>query len=69
MKQQLNVLLSKEMDRKDFLKHMAAMGIMLVGGGAILQSLGSLDKLGLNQKPSKPTVAYGYGNSVYGGRG
>lgn len=70
MKQQLTTLLSKEMDRKDFLKYMAAAGVMAMGGGVILQSLGGLDKLGLGagqQARQEASQSYGYGASVYGG--
>lgn len=72
MKQHLNTLLSKEMDRKDFLKYMAAAGVMAMGGGVILQSLGGLEKLGLasgnsQQQVNAATSARGYGSSVYGG--
>lgn len=70
MKQQITTLLSKEMDRKDFLKYMAAAGVMAMGGGVILQSLGGFDKLGLDagrQQASNNAQSYGYGASVYGG--
>lgn len=74
MKQQFTTLLNKEMDRKDFLKYMAAAGVMAMGGGVILQSLGGLDKLGLGagkqaqSVPQAQSMAYGYGGSVYGGQ-
>ncbi len=70
MKQQLTTLLSKEMDRKDFLKYMAAAGVMAMGGGVILQSLGGFDKLGLGdgqRQANKAAGSYGYGASAYGG--
>lgn len=71
MKQQLNALLSQEMDRKNFLKYVAAAGIMAVGGGVILQSLGGLNKLGGSATGSKPFATTqaqrGYGSSAYGG--
>lgn len=67
MKDQVATLLKKEMDRKDFLKYLAAAGVMAVGGGVILQSVGGLNKLGLNQKAS-PAKGLGYGASAYGGK-
>ena len=56
IKDQLKALTQKEMDRKDFLKHI---GLML----AIFVGLGSLTKM------IKPNVAAktGYGSSTYGG--
>lgn len=74
MKQQFTTLLNKEMDRKDFLKYMAAAGVMAMGGGVILQSLGGLDKFGLGageqaqSGAQNQSIAYGYGGSVYGGQ-
>lgn len=66
MKDQVATLLKKEMDRKDFLKYIAAASVMAVGGGVILQSVGGLDKLGV-KKNAAPT-SLGYGASAYGGR-
>ncbi len=70
MKQQFTTLLNKEMDRKEFLKYLAAAGVMVMGGGVIMQSLGGLDKLGLGdkQQANANTNTYGYGSSPYGGR-
>lgn len=59
----LNQLLQKEMDRKDFLKHTAAMALFVVGGGVIAQSLTKGMKLGQTKAPA----AAGYGASAYGG--
>jgi len=70
IKTQLATLLSKEMDRKDFLKHLAAAGFMVAGGGMLLQSVGGLNKLSQQNEVagSKGNGAAGYGASVYGGR-
>ncbi len=71
IKQQLAVLLSKEMDRKDFLKHVAAAGFMAVGGGMLVSSAANLNKLGQGKAVSQTasnSSSYGYGASVYGGR-
>ena len=69
MKAQLATLLSKEMDRKDFLKHLAAAGFMVAGGGMLLQSVGGLNKHAEGKQASESKVgAVGYGASVYGGR-
>lgn len=66
MKDQVATLLKKEMDRKDFLKYLAAAGFMAVGGGMILQSVGGLDKLGAKKQPAAKGL--GYGASAYGGK-
>lgn len=69
IKAQLATLLSKEMDRKDFLKHLAAAGFMVAGGGVLLQSVGGLNKLAEGTQASESKVgAQGYGASIYGGR-
>lgn len=61
----LNQLLQKEMDRKDFLKHTAAIALFAVGGGVIAQSLTKGIGLGRQNTPVK--TSYGYGASAYGG--
>lgn len=66
MKDQVATLLKKEMDRKDFLKYIAAASAMAVGGGIILQSVGGLDKLGAKKGATPKNL--GYGGSAYGGR-
>ncbi len=69
MKAQLATLLSKEMDRKDFLKHVAAAGFMVAGGSVLLQSVGGLNKLTQGKQASESKAgAVGYGGSAYGGR-
>lgn len=45
MRDQLNALLAKEMDRKAFLKYLAAAGFMVFGGNAIIQSVLQANKL------------------------
>jgi hypothetical protein len=56
-------LLEKEMDRKDFLKHIGIAVVMVTGVGAVLSSL-------TQQKPSilQQNQAQGYGSMPYGGR-
>lgn len=62
-------LLKKPMDRKDFLKHLAVMGLFVAGGNMIVQAVGGLDKLQKKDEPSvasDQSLAYGYGGSTYG---
>ncbi len=68
IKQQLATLLSKEMNRKDFLKYAAAAGFMVVGAGAIVNSIAGLDKADQKKKVSQTNASLGYGSSAYGGR-
>lgn len=70
IKKQLSTLLDKKMDRKDFLKYLAAAGFMVAGGNVLLQSLNGLNKIG-SQQDKKTKIAktsVGYGMSSYGGR-
>ena len=60
----LTQLLTKPMDRKDFLKQTAAIALFVAGGGAIVQSV--LKGLNFGQPESQP-AAMGYGSSAYGG--
>lgn len=62
----LDELLQKPMDRKEFLKHTAAMTLFVAGGGMIAQSLVKGMKLSQGSG-SVTTVAAGYGANVYGG--
>lgn len=55
MKNQLNGLLSKRMDRKEFLKHVAMGFAVLTGVAGVVKAL----------KPQQS--ASGYGSSAYGG--
>ncbi len=56
-------LLEKEMDRKDFLKHVGFAVVMMTGVGAVLHGLAQ-------QKPSvtRQSQAQGYGSMAYGGK-
>ena len=64
IKDNFATLLNKEMDRKEFLRYIAAAGIMAAGAGTLLQSLLSMDR---SQK-SKTNLSAGYGTSTYGGQ-
>lgn len=64
MNKQLNEILQKRMDRKDFLKHVG-MGVAIITGTAgIVKLLGS-DKSASVSRTAQ--VSAGYGASVYGG--
>lgn len=68
MKAQLNTILNKEMDRKDFLRHVGVAVMMFAGGGAIMQAIGSLQTGGRTPAPASRPASYGYGSTPYGGR-
>lgn len=57
-KKDLDNLLQKQMDRRDFLKHVAIGFVALTGVSAVIKTLSTLSG-------SKQTA--GYGASVYGG--
>lgn len=59
MKQDITSLLEKEMDRRDFFKHVGVGVVAMTGVAAILKTLNGVGS------PQARTV--GYGASVYGG--
>lgn len=58
MKNDLHVLLEKEMDRREFLKHVGVGLVALTGASALLKALNGV---------SAPRRTSGYGASSYGG--
>lgn len=62
IKQDVNTLLMKKMDRKDFLKHVGIAVIAFTGFSAVIRVLASGDA----SKPNQ--AAMGYGSSSYGGQ-
>lgn len=63
MKNELNGLLAKKMDRLTFLKHVGVGFVALTGVGSVVKTLGGFGTgVGSSAKNS-----YGYGASVYGG--
>lgn len=62
MKNELESLLQKEMDRKDFLKHVGIGFVAITGVAAILKTLNGF---GGNAR-TRQTV--GYGSATYGGK-
>jgi len=61
MKNDVEKLLQKQMDRKDFIKHVAIGFAALAGVSAIAKTLSTMTNSGKTQST-------GYGSSVYGGR-
>ncbi len=57
----LQKLFDKEMNRKEFLAHLGAAGLTIVGVSGLLKSL-----LNYSSKP-RQHVSDGYGSSSYGG--
>lgn len=57
-KQDFTAILDKEMDRKDFIKHLGLGLLALTGLSAVLQTLA----------PQHQRRSSGYGGSAYGGR-
>ncbi|MEO5948997.1 MAG: hypothetical protein ABIP74_01210 [Candidatus Saccharimonas sp.] len=66
IKENFTAILNKEMDRKEFLRYIAAAGLVVAGAGTLMQSLLNLDR----SHKAQPTnlSASGYGASSYGGQ-
>ena len=62
IKAQVGQLLEKEMDRKDFLRHVGVAAAVIAGVPTLLSVLGRLQS---GPDTAKRTV--GYGSSAYGG--
>lgn len=56
------------MDRKSFLKYVAATGLMVAGGGVLSKSADNLDRIARSTpaKSAEPSKS-SYGGSAYGG--
>lgn len=65
LKQNIGNLLSTEIDRKGFIKHVGLVIVALVGVGTVVEALiGSKSGINVGQKGS----SFGYGDMTYGGR-
>lgn len=69
MQSPLNTLLQKEMDRKDFLKHVAVGVVALTGASTIMKTLVPAFNGGqsFGQQAQQPAGKFSYGTSAYGG--
>lgn len=69
MQSPLNTLLQKEMDRKDFLKHVAVGVVALTGASTIMKTLVPAFNGGqsFGQQAQQSASNFGYGASAYGG--
>lgn len=67
MKSELNNLLAKKMDRKDFLKHVGVGIVALTGVSAMLKVMSPLGSGSSVSPKASEATSYGYGSSVYGG--
>ena len=73
MKKYVDNIMSREMDRSEFLRFSGVGLLMFLGGNTIIQTLGSMsgNKVAKTQgsasSASSASSAYGYGSSPYGG--
>lgn len=67
MNKQIDEILQKRMDRKDFLKHVG-LGVALITGTAGIVKFLKGGSVSVGEKPKSQPVSLGYGSSVYGGR-
>lgn len=65
IKQELNTLLNKKMDRKDFLKVVGVSVVAMTGISTLLRTINPSQSK--NRVSSSSTSAQGYGSSAYGG--
>jgi hypothetical protein len=63
IKAHVNQLLQKEMDRKDFLRHIGVAAAIVIGIPALLKALSQLQ----SGSATKSVSSFGYGSSPYGG--
>jgi hypothetical protein len=63
IKKEITAILNKQMDRQDFLKHVAIGMVALTGAGAALKLMAPDEKV----RTIVTTVEKGYGGSAYGG--
>ncbi len=66
MRKQINELLDKKMDRREFLKHLGLGTLVLFGLGSVLKLLNGTGTS--TQKATAGGDSLAYGSSVYGGR-
>ncbi|OGL22324.1 hypothetical protein A2707_03285 [Candidatus Saccharibacteria bacterium RIFCSPHIGHO2_01_FULL_45_15] len=67
-KNELNTLLTKKMDRKDFLKHVGVGVVAAVGLSSILKAVSSTGAPATsNSSANTNSSSLGYGSSAYGG--
>lgn len=69
MKDEFTALLDKEMDRKDFLKHVGIGFAVITGAATMLKTLNGFGTSSTNKSSSGSAAGYGYGYgaSAYGG--
>ncbi len=65
MKNELDKLLQKQMDRKAFLKHVGIGFVAMTGFATLLKALSNTPA---NVGDSQKVASGGYGSSVYGGQ-
>ena len=66
MKDDITSLLQKEMDRKDFLKHVGIGFAVITGAATMLKTLNGFGTSS-QRKAGGAGAGYGYGTSAYGG--
>lgn len=64
LKENINELLAKEMDRKDFLKHVGIAIVALTGVAGVINALSGQHRF---NGVAKTGTSHGYGSMPYGG--
>lgn len=71
MNKQINELLNRKMDRRDFLKHLGVGTLALFGLGSAMKAITSFSPGQQSQAqnaPSNANQSFAYGGGPYGGR-
>lgn len=70
MSKQIDELLAKKMDRRDFIKHLSIGTLALFGLGTVVKLLSPVEKKSSVASPSAATQtqSLGYGAGAYGGK-
>lgn len=68
VKKNLNNLLEKPMDRRDFLKHIGIGAVLVVGLGPMLKLLSSPARTDGSSQDTSAAGGYAYGDMAYGGK-
>lgn len=67
IKAQVGQLLQKEMDRKDFLRHIGVAAAVVVGVPTLIGAISRLQNGSTSPLGDGQGSGYGYGTSAYGG--
>ena len=68
MNKQIETLLNKKMDRRDFIKHVGVGTLAVFGLGSVVKLMSSVNSNPVATSSQAQNTSMAYGASVYGGR-